>query len=155
MKIEITVPDSANYGALHQFLAVHLGQGANNGFNLPIAIEQSGCTTHPSNYHVLFVDHNEAHDHGWRVLAVLKFKKRPFEPVTGAALDKDKDDQQTSQWEDEERAIFAALAETGHHFRPATGHSSYSPTGRMYAEGPIITAYAQHITVTQSGGLDC
>jgi len=162
MKILLTVPDAADYHAVHQHLAQQLGQGCPNPFQLPITIERADCASHPSNYTVLTVDHSGDGD-SWSVMALLKFRHRPYVKPPAPPIDDEEenriDTEADKAWqqqtEDEDQAIFQALADAGHHFRATTPESAYSPTGRHYSCAPDIRLFEEHVLVTQSGGLDC
>lgn len=165
MKIQIDIPDEVkpDYGRIHNKIAQQLGIGS-PGFNHPLTIEQSDCTTHPDNYTLVAADHLDDPE-GWRFMAVLKFKHPPFvKPPRPADVYDDEtrlqvmDDYQErceSLARDEEDAILRKLAEHNFHLQSATPNSSFSPTGRRYAEAPHIQLYKHHVLVEQSGGIDC
>lgn len=155
MKILIDIPDSArpDYHRLHQHLAMELGVAGANPFRLPLSIDRLDSTTHKSNYTVIAFDQS-SDDVSWSTMAVLTFKLRPGAPMEplSETCDEEIADHLRQQYlqhqEDEERAIFAAMADAGLPIRTAT-------SGRRFAEYPSIRIYEKHILVTQYGGIDC
>jgi hypothetical protein len=161
MKILIDLPTASDrlYPDLHRHLAESLGVGGENPFRLPVTIERIDSTEHAGNYTVITSDH-VSDGESWSLFAALTFRLKPFQfpprPVTPPDATADQIEHVETAWhemvdaqnENEHAAIFKALSDAGFHIQSAS-------SGRHYAGAPDVRLYGTHITVHQSGGLDC